>query len=94
MIKIPITFQTPDDAVQFVNIVSRYDVDVDLRYGHHIVDAKSLVGTLALSSAKNIQMIIHDNECMELVQEVGPFVSRRMMASRNSHRPDQDKAGR
>ena len=35
-----LTFKTPDEMVEFVNIVSRYDFDVDVSRGRVIVDAK------------------------------------------------------
>lgn len=75
MIKIPVEFHSPEDVLQFVNIVSKYPGDVDLQCGHYVVDAKSVVSAFALSSSKNVQMVVHDNDCKTLVESVGKYVS-------------------
>ena len=43
-----LTFKTPDEIVEFVNTVSRYDFDVDVKRGRIVVDAKSLLGIMHL----------------------------------------------
>ena len=59
MIKIPVHFRHSDDIVEFVKIVSQYTLDRVLVSGNHAVDAKSLMGTLALGSAAGLSLIIH-----------------------------------
>ena len=54
-----LTFKTPDEIVEFVNTVSRYDFDVDVKRGRIVVDAKSLLGImhLGLNSTLELQEI-------------------------------------
>ena len=45
-----------DKVRKFVDIVSRFDCDIDL------VDAKSILGIFSLNIMKPMTMIIHDDE--------------------------------
>ena len=45
-----------------VDIVSRFDCDIDLVSGHTMVDAKSILGIFSLNIMKPMTMIIHDDE--------------------------------
>ena len=49
-----------DKVRKFVDIVSRFDCDIDLVSGHTMVDAKSILGIFSLM--KPMTMIIHDDE--------------------------------
>ena len=51
-----------DKVRKFVDIVSRFDCDIDLVSGHTMVDAKSIVGIFSLNIMKPMTMIIHDDE--------------------------------
>lgn len=39
----------PDEAKDFVEAASKCDFDVDIFYNHYVIDAKSLLGVLALN---------------------------------------------
>lgn len=54
-----ITFQNTQQIIQFVNMVSKLDFDVDVKYGSHIVDAKSILGVISLASFKTVEVIFH-----------------------------------
>ena len=43
-----ITFKHPEEIREFVNTVSKYDFDMDMRKGRVVVDAKSLLGIMHL----------------------------------------------
>lgn len=51
-----------DKKRKFVDIVSRFDCDIDLVSGHTMVDAKSILGIFSLNIMKPMTMIIHDDE--------------------------------
>ena len=51
-----IKLDTINDVKNFVNIVSKYDFDVDLVSGRYAVDAKSIMGIFSLDLAKSIKM--------------------------------------
>ena len=44
-----------NDVKDFVNIVSKYDFDVDLVSGRYVVDAKSIMGIFSLDLSKPIE---------------------------------------
>ena len=60
---------------EFVNIVSRYPFDADLRSGRFLVDAKSLLGILSLDLSKTLVLEIHSNDCDELVADLDKFTA-------------------
>ncbi|NLY42372.1 MAG: HPr family phosphocarrier protein, partial [Clostridiaceae bacterium] len=47
------------DVKDFVNIVNRYDFDVDLSSGRYVVDAKSIMGIFSLDLSKPIKVQVH-----------------------------------
>lgn len=56
-----ITINNIDKVRCFVDIVSRFDCDIDLVSGHTMVDAKSILGIFSLNIMKPMTMIIHDD---------------------------------
>lgn len=73
MTRIPVHFNKADDLIQFVNIVSRYNYDVQLKSGNSILDAKSIVGAMALGASKDLEMLVSTNDCHELVENVSAY---------------------
>ena len=45
-----------NDVKEFVNIVSKYDFDIDLTSGRYVVDAKSIMGIFSLNLSKAIKV--------------------------------------
>lgn len=62
MQQIKIQFKDAKDVSRFVNEVSKLECDVDLSSGRYLIDAKSLVGILALGIDKTLDLIIHSND--------------------------------
>ena len=58
-----------ENVKAFVDIVSRYPFDVDLRSGRYVVDAKSLLGIFSLDLSKPITMEIYEDNCDDLLTE-------------------------
>lgn len=73
MTRIPVHFNKAEDLIQFVNIVSRYNYDVELKSGNCILDAKSLVGAIILGPSKDLEMLVYSNDCSELVENVSAY---------------------
>lgn len=59
MIKVPVNFRQTDEVLEFVKIVNEYPFHMDLVSGSRAVDAKSLMGTLAISEATPLSLMIH-----------------------------------
>lgn len=65
-----------NDVKNFVNIVGRYDSEMDLSSGRYIVDAKSIMGIFSLDLTKEIKAeIVTDNgDADALIEELKPFI--------------------
>lgn len=64
-----------DHVNSFVNIVSRYPFDMDLKAGRHVVDAKSILGIFSLDLSKPITLEVHSDDCDQLMKEIKPFLA-------------------
>ena len=59
-----------NDVKDFVNIVSKYDFDVDLTSGRYVVDAKSIMGIFSLNLSKPIKVEVHSDDCEQFMGEI------------------------
>ena len=64
-----------ENVNNFVNIVTRYPFEMDLRAGRHVVDAKSILGIFSLDLSKPIALEIYGDDCEELLKEISPFIA-------------------
>ena len=65
-----------ENVNNFVNIVTRYPFEMDLRAGRHVVDAKSILGIFSLDLTKPITLEVYSDECEELLKEIEPFLAK------------------
>ena len=63
-----------ENVNKFVNIVSRYPFEMDLRAGRHVVDAKSILGIFSLDLSRPITLEIYSDDCEQLLADIQPFV--------------------
>ena len=63
-----------ENVNKFVNVVSRYPFEMDLRAGRHVVDAKSILGIFSLDLSRPIALDIYSDDCDGLLEEIKPFV--------------------
>ena len=63
-----------ENVNKFVNIVSHYPFEMDLRAGRHVVDAKSLLGIFSLDLSRPITLEIYSENCDDLLKEIQPFL--------------------
>lgn len=70
-----IILNTINDVKLFVNIVSKYDFEVDLVSGRYAVDAKSIMGIFSLDLSKPIRAEIHSDDCEAFLAEIKPFAA-------------------
>ena len=69
-----IMLNTINDVKKFVNIVSKYDFDVDLISGRYAIDAKSIMGIFSLDLSKPIKLNVHLAGPMNLIEEIKAFI--------------------
>ena len=70
MNEMKLTFKTPDEIVEFVKTVSKYEFDVDVRRGRVVVDAKSLLGIMHLGLNSVLELKMHTGDAGELETEL------------------------
>ena len=63
-----------ENVNKFVNVVSRYPFEMDLRAGRHVVDAKSILGIFSLDLSRPITLDIYSDDCEKLLEEIKPFI--------------------
>ena len=76
MKSLQITLSMAESVKNFVNIVSKYPYDIDLRSGRFLIDAKSLLGIFSLDLSKPIVLEIHSEKCDDLLAELVPFIAK------------------
>ncbi len=74
MKKVTISLAAINDVKNFVNVVTKYDFDVDLVSGKYVVDAKSIMGIFSLDLSKSIEVQIHSDNCDAFIDEIKSFI--------------------
>jgi len=62
-----------NDVKDFVNIVNKYEFDVDLSSGRYVVDAKSIMGIFSLDLSKPIKVQVHADDCGNFCEEIEKY---------------------
>lgn len=70
-----VTFKNPDEILDFVNTVSKYEFDMDMRKGRVVVDAKSLLGIMHLGLNNEIELQVYSDNCEELRKEIQKYAA-------------------
>ena len=71
---VDIKLSSIEDVRNFVNIVSKYEIDIDLSSGRYVVDAKSIMGIFSLDLLKPIQLTAHTEDAEALMDEIKPYM--------------------
>ena len=69
-----IHLSTNEAARHFVNIVSKYAFEIDLKSGRYVVDAKSIMGIFSLDLLNKIEVTVHSDDCEALMEELKPMI--------------------
>ncbi len=69
-----ILLSSSNDVKDFVNIVSKYDFDVDFSSGRYVVDAKSIMGIFSLDLSKPVKVDVHSDSCEAFMEELEKFI--------------------
>ena len=72
MKEVEIRLSLAENVKSFVNIVSRFDYEMDPQSGRHVVDAKSILGIFSLDLSKPVKLIIHSDDCEDILEAVKP----------------------
>lgn len=75
MSTVKVTFKNPEEILSFLNTVEKYDINMDMRRGRFIVDAKSLLGIINLGLNNVIELNMYDDDCEQLKQAIAQYVT-------------------
>ena len=69
-----IKLNTLEDVRKFVNIVTAFEGDIDLKSGTYTVDAKSIMGIFSLDLLNPVEMTIHCDCCDAIVEKLSAYI--------------------
>ena len=75
MVRGKIRFNSPDDVVNFVKIVSKFNVDIDIKQRAALLDGKSVEGLMALQLQTELECIMHEsmNNCASIIEAIQQY---------------------
>ena len=76
MKSVKILLNTTDSVKSFVNIISSFDYDADIRSGRYVVNAKSILGIFSLELSRPVVLEIYENDCDELLEQQSEFMEK------------------
>lgn len=62
------------DVREFVDVVTRYDMEIDLSSGRYVVDAKSIMGIFSLDLLSEITLTAHSDDSEKLFNDLKKFI--------------------
>ena len=74
MKSVTIKLTQAEEVKEFVNTVNRYEYEMDLRAGRHVVDAKSILGIFSLDLSKPISLEVYSEQCDDLLRDIQRFI--------------------
>lgn len=74
MISKNIILRNQKDVMEFVDIVAQYPYTVEVSLGRETMDAKSVLGMLALGFNRVMNMNIQANDAQDLLEAVSRFL--------------------
>lgn len=76
MTKKKILLNTIEAVKDFVNIVTKFDVTIDLVSGRYIVDAKSIMGIFSMDLSHPMELHIHadQDEAKEILEQLQAYL--------------------
>ena len=75
MKEVNIRLSLAENVKAFVNVVGRFDYEMDLQSGRHVVDAKSILGIFSLDLSKPIDLNIHaESNVEEILGILKPYI--------------------
>lgn len=74
MKSVKIRLSTIADVRDFVNILAKTEIDIDLSSGRYVVDGKSIMGIFSLDLLSPITLTAHSDDTDELFESISRFI--------------------
>ena len=77
MFQCKVNLNSIDSVKEFVNVVAKFDIDMELVSGRYVIDAKSIMGIFSLDLSKPVEFTIHAEEsrCSDLLEQISKFIA-------------------
>lgn len=75
MTTVKIMLSSINDVKNLVNIVNKYDFDIDLISDRYVVDAKSIMGIFSLDLTKPITVDAHTEDTSAFLNDIKPYIT-------------------
>jgi len=62
MKKIKLKLVTVEDIRSIVNVLAKYNIDLDIAQGRYVVDARSIMGIFSLDLLKPVDFVINSDD--------------------------------
>ncbi len=72
--QVNVKFQNVEQIRQFINTIDKFDTNFDLGSGRRTVDAKSILGVMALDFREPLRLRYHSNDKM-IEEKIAPFLA-------------------
>ena len=69
-----ININTINDVKEFVSLVSKCNYDVDIVSGRYAIDAKSIMGIFSIDLSKELKLVAHSDDTVELEEPIAKFI--------------------
>ena len=76
MKNLKISLSSINDVRDFVDIVRKYDMEIDLSSGRYVVDAKSIMGIFSLDLLKPITLTAYSDNTDKLLEELDKYTNK------------------
>ncbi len=74
MTSVQIKLTSIQDIRNFVDTVTKYNMDIDLSSGRYVVDAKSIMGIFSLDLLNPITLTAHGDDCDALMADLASYI--------------------
>ena len=76
MTNVMIKLQDINQTKALVQAVATSPYDIDIASGRYLINAKSILGIFSLDIEKPMELIIHGEDCDEILAEIKSFIVR------------------
>jgi len=73
MVSKMLMLETVEKVKRFVALITPYPYEIDVCSGRFLVNGKSMQGICSMNTAKPVQVIIHADDCQDLVEKLKEF---------------------
>jgi phosphotransferase system HPr-like phosphotransfer protein len=73
-----VKFNNVNEIIFLNRIASKYDNYIDVKDGHIIIDAKSIMGLFGLDFTKDLEIVVHsyDDKDTKLIDDMKPLIAQ------------------